>query len=121
MFSKLIGLFACASSDQLHSFLRHVYTATGTATAVLTVVGMSQGDATTIGNAVHQIGDGIASIVAGIGALVPVVSGVYAMVSASRASRLKALNADPQIEKIKTVPGTEAAKEAAAIPGAKVT
>jgi len=114
-------MFTNITSDQLHSALRHVYTATGTAMAVLTAVGLSQGDATTIGTAVHQIGDGISSIVAGVGALIPVISGLYAMASASRKNRLLALNADPQIKKVETVPGTPAAAEAATIPGAKVT
>ena len=36
-------------------------------------------------------------------------------------SRMAALNADPEIQHIKTVPGTDAAREAAQIPGNKVT
>ncbi len=105
---------------QLHSALRHVYTAVGTGTAVAIAFGLSQGDATAIGEAVKQIGDGVASIVAGVATLVPIVSGIYAAISASRKSRLKDLDADPEIERIKTVPGTTAAAEAAEIPGTKV-
>lgn len=109
------------TEDQVHSVLRHVYTATGTAVSILVVIGLTQQDASSIGIAVKQIGDGIASIIAGISALIPIVSGAYAALSASRAARLRALNADPQIAKIDTVPGTDAAKEAAQIPGSKVT
>lgn len=105
---------------QLQAFMRHVYTAFGAATAMLLFVGLSQGDVTTIGNALHQIGDGVVSIAAGIAALVPILSGVAASIAASRASRLKSLDADPQIAKVETVPGTEAAAAAAQIPGSKV-
>jgi hypothetical protein len=107
--------------DQVHSFLRHVYTAAGTATAVAVAFGLSDTDSATIRDAVHQIGDGVASIVAGVAALVPFISGAVAALSASRPNRLRKLDADPQIALIKTVPGTDAAREAAAIPGNKVT
>jgi len=105
----------------VHGALRHVYTATAAATAAATIIGLSQGDATGIGTAVHQIGDGIASIVAGVTALIPIITAGYAAVSATRKNRMKDLNNDPQIAKVETVPGTEAAKEAATIPGNKVT
>lgn len=109
------------TGDQVQSFLRHVYTAAATATGILAVVGLSQGDATAIGNAVHQIGDGVAAIIAGVSTLVPIISGTIAAIKQSRASRLKALDRDPQIARVITVPGTQAQQEAAAIPGNKVT
>ena len=102
------------------SALRHVYTATAAITGTLTVLGMSQGDATAIGEAVRQIGDGAASIIAGISTLVPIAMSAYAAWSATRKTRMTEMNADPEIKKIQTVPGTEAAKEAATIPGSKV-
>jgi len=105
---------------QLSAFMRHVYSALGGATAMALAMGLSQGDATTIGTAVHQIGDGIVSIATGVAALVPVVSAVYAAISASRKSRLVAMDADPQIKKVETVAGTPAAAIAAEIPGPKV-
>jgi hypothetical protein len=106
---------------QVQSILRHVYTALGTALSVAVAIGLSQGDATTIGSAVQQIGDGVSKIIAGISTLVPVAMSVWAAISASRKSRMAALNADPEIQHIKTVPGTDAAREAAQIPGNKVT
>ena len=106
---------------QVQSILRHVYTALGTALSVAVVVGLSQGEATAIGAAVQQIGDGVSKIIAGISTLVPIAMSIWAALSASRKSRLSSLNADPEIEKIVTVPGTEAHKEAREIPGNKVT
>ena len=114
-------MFNNITSDQVHAFMRHVYTAVGVGTSVLVSVGLSQGDATKIGTAVQQFGDGIADIIAAVGALAPIISGFYAMWSASRKARLVALNADPQIAKIETVPGTAAHAEANDIPGQKVT
>jgi D-serine deaminase-like pyridoxal phosphate-dependent protein len=108
-------------SAPVSSALRHAYTAVAAATAALTIVGLSQGDATAIGVAVHQIGDGLASIVAGISALVPIIMAAYAAWSGTRKARLLELNKDPEIEKVKTVPGTEAHAEAASIPGTKVS
>ena len=103
------------------SALRHVYTATAAVTAALTIVGLSQGDATGIGQAVQKIGDGFASIVAGLSTLVPIVMAGWAAWSGTRKVRMSDLNADPEIRKIDTVPGTDAHKEAAQIPGSKVT
>lgn len=106
---------------QVTAFMRHVYTGVGVAVAVLGIVGLSQGDATAIGEAVQKIGDGLVSIASGISALVPIVSGIYAAYTASRRYRLKALNVDPQIQKIITTPGTSASAVADSIPGNKVT
>jgi len=106
---------------QMQSILRHVYTATATALSVGVIMGLSQGDATAIGAAVQQIGEGVSKIVAGISTIVAVAMPIWAAISASRKSRLKALDADPEIAKIVTVPGTEAHKEAREIPGNKVT
>lgn len=89
------------STGQVNSGLRHVYTVVGTALATTVAIGfITQGDATTISNAIHQIGDGVSSIAAGVGALIPVVSGIYAMISASRRNRLDALSKDPEIKQI---------------------
>ena len=106
--------------DQINSFLRHVYSATATAISVLVMVGLSQGDATAIGEAVHQIGDGIAKIVAGISILVPIASGLYAAWSASPFSRLMQAKKNPQIEQVIVKPNTPAATLAESIPGSKI-
>jgi len=109
------------TSDQVNSALRHVYSAVGAGTSVLVIVGLSQGDATALGAAVHQIGDGIAEIIAGVTALVPVASALYAAWTASPFSRLMHANNNPEIAQLRTVPGTATAALAAAIPGNKVT
>lgn len=105
---------------QLDAALRHVYTGVGVLTSTLVVVGLAQGDASTIGVAVHKIGDGVASIVGGISMLVPLVSGAYAAISASRKSRMVAMNVDPQMQVLAAKPGTDAAAIADTIPGNKV-
>ena len=105
---------------QVNSALRHVYTAAATATSVLVMVGLSQGDATTIGHAVHQIGDGAASIIAGVTALIPIASAAYAAWTASPFSRLLRLQKDPQIKQVIAVPGTAAAAMAEQLPGDKI-
>lgn len=113
--------FPMPTSAQVNSALRHVYTAVGTATAVLIYVGLSQGNATALGNGVHQIGDGIASIVAGVTTLIPVASALWAAWSASPFARMLAMNQDPGVKQVITVPGTPAAAAADAIPGNKIT
>ena len=81
---------------QVSAFMRHVYSGLGVATAVLGAVGLSQGDTTALGLAVHQIGDGIVSIATGIGTLVPIASGLYAAWTASHKSKTQSIAADPQ-------------------------
>jgi len=50
------------AADQINNGLHHVYTAAGTASAVLLFVGLSQGNRTALGIGVHQIGTGVASM-----------------------------------------------------------
>ena len=109
------------TADETNSVLRHVYTAVGTATAVLAVVGLSQGDASTIGLAVHKIGDGIVSIVAGVSMLVPVASALFAAWKVSPFARLLAMKRDPEIHQVIAVSGTATGALADAIPGDKIT
>ena len=116
-----MSLVRLPTADETNSVLRHVYTAVGTATAVLAVVGLSQGDASTIGLAVHKIGDGVVSIVAGISMLVPVASALFAAWKVSPFSRLMAMRHDPEIHQVIAVAGTATGALAAAIPGDKIT
>jgi hypothetical protein len=109
------------TSDQVNAALRHVYTAAGTAAAVLVFVGLSQGDATTLGTAIHQIGDGVASIIAGVTALIPIASALYAAWTASPFSKLISMKKNPEIKQVVTIPGTATAALADAIPGNKIT
>lgn len=88
------------TSDQVNSALRHVYTATATGIGVLVLVGLSQGNATALGAAVHQIGDGVASIIAGISALIPIASAVYAAWSASPFSKLLSVSKNPAVSQV---------------------
>ena len=67
---------------ELNSWLRHVYTAVGAIVGTLAVMSLISGvDATGITNALHQIGDGVAQIAAGVGALIPILSGIWAVYS----------------------------------------
>jgi len=113
--------FSMPNSDQVNSALRHVYTAVATATSVLVIVGMTQGQATGLGNAVHQIGDGVASIIAGVTALIPIVTALYAAWTASPFSKLISLKNNSQIKQVIAIPGTPMAALADAIPGNKIT
>ena len=78
-----------------NAVLNHVYTAAGVAVTVLAAVGMSQGDATAIGVAVHQIGDGVVSVVAGVTTLLTIGSGAYAGYMATRKAQLTSVAAVP--------------------------
>jgi len=109
------------TSDQIHAGLTHVYGAVGTAGAVLVFVGLSQGDATALGHGVHQIGDGVASIAAGIATLIPVATALYAMWNNSPFSKLIDLKKNDQIKQVIAVAGTPLAAIADAIPGDKIT
>ena len=104
------------SVDSVNAILRHVYTLTAGVVATLAIVGVSQGDQTAIGDAVHKIGDGIASIIAGLGILVPIVSALFAAKSASKVSQAAAVATTPGL---KVVPTTIAGdKIIAAMPDA---
>lgn len=109
------------NSDQVNSFMRHVYTAVGVATGTLVIVGLSQGDATTIGIAIHKVGDGASSIIAGVTLLIPVASGAYAAWTASPFSRLMKNKSDPEMRQVIAVKGTALGNLADAIPGNKIT
>ena len=89
------------STASVNAALRHVYTALGTGIAVLAVVGMSQGDQTALGTAVHQIGDGLASIVAGVTTLIPIISALFAARKASAPQQAASI---AQTDGLKVVP-----------------
>jgi hypothetical protein len=109
------------TNDQINAGLHHVYTAAGTAGAVLLFVGLSQGNTTALGVGVHQIGDGVASIAAGITTLIPVATALYAMWKNSPFSKLMNFKKNDQIQQVIAVPGTPMAALADAIPGNKIT
>ena len=89
------------SGDQINSGLRHVYTSVASIVGTLAVVGVvTQGDATTISNAVHKIGECVSSIIAGVSALIPIVSAAYAMWSTSQRSRMVAIAKSPEVTQI---------------------
>lgn len=96
----------------VNAVLRHVYTGIGVATMVLVAVGLKQGDATGLGNAIHQIGDGIASIAAGISAIVAIVSPLYAAWTATRAKRIAAVGNTPNTLAITLTPTGNAVDDA---------
>lgn len=110
------GLSALLEPASIQAFLRNIYAAVGSGLAVAVIIGLSQGDATALGNAIHQIGDGIASIASGISALIPILTGLYAAWTATRNSKLTSLAKDPQVVQVVV----QDKKVADAVPSAKV-
>jgi hypothetical protein len=80
-------------SDSTNAVLRHVYTALGTAVALLLYIGVSPDEQVKIVAAVHQIGDGFASIIGGLAVLVPIVTALYARWTAKPAQQIAAVEA----------------------------
>lgn len=113
--------FSMPNSEQIGVGLHHVYTAVGAGAAVLCYVGLSQGNATALGQGVHQIGDGITSIAAGITTLIPVATALYAMWQSSPFKKMMAAKQNKQIAQVITVAGTPLAAIAESIPGDKIT
>ena len=108
--------FSWPTDDQLHSVLRHIYTMVATAVSVMTLIGLSQSNADVIVAAVHKIGEGASSMIAGVTMLIPVASAVFAAISAGLHPRLMSLNQDPEVLKIEV----KSPAVADAIPGNKV-
>lgn len=103
------------SPGQVSSGVRHVYTVAGTVTALLGGLSLlTPAQVQVLLTAIHNIGDGIVSIATGVAALVPFITGAYAMWSASHTSRLTAIAADPQ-----TVPAVKQAVDVALASGSK--
>jgi hypothetical protein len=69
----------------------------GVSVVVLTYIGLSQGDATAIGAAIRQIGDGLGAIAMGVGTIVTIASTVYNAYQQSR---------KVQVANVAAVPGT---------------
>ena len=104
------------TSGQVAAFGRHAATAAGTLVATLAVLHLtSADDAAKANSAFSQIGDGVTKIVAGVGALIPIVSGVYASLTASPLWQMLSLVKNPSVKAIVTDPST-----AAAVPSDKV-
>lgn len=93
------------STASVNAALRHVYSIAGAAIATLAIVGMSQGDQTALGQAVHQIGDGFASIVAGVSTLIPIISALFAARKASAPQQAASI---AQTDGLKVVPTSAA-------------
>jgi hypothetical protein len=109
------------TSEQVHAGLSHVYSGVAGASAALIFIGMSQVDTNALSTGIHQIGDGVASIVAGVTTLIPVALGLYAAYQKSPLSKLLDFKKNKQIAQVLAVPGTPMAALADAIPGDKIT
>lgn len=83
------------------AFGRHVITAASSVVATLAILHiMSPDQASAANDAVGQISDGVAKIAAGVGALIPVVSGVYAALTASPLWQLFAVSRNPAVHQV---------------------
>lgn len=84
----MLGLSASANA-----FIRHVYSALGGAGFAFLLLGIDDTTRDHIIAAVHQIGDGVSSILAGLGVLVPIGAGLYARYTAKPEQQVKAVEA----------------------------
>ena len=100
------------TTASVNAGLRHVYSITATAIATATIIGLSQGDATALGTAIHQIGDGIASIVAGITTLIPIASALFAAWSGNRVQQAARIAQMPGLKVVPTSAEGEAILDA---------
>lgn len=88
-------------SAQANAFIRHVYSFLGGAMVVLGLAGIDTDTQAKILAAVHQIGDGLSSILAGVGVLVPIAVGLWARWTAKPAQQIAAVNAIPGVAVVK--------------------
>lgn len=98
-------------SAQANAFIRHVYSALGGAGFAFLLLGIDDATRTQIVTAVHQIGDGVSSILAGLGVLVPIIAGLVARYTAKPEQQVKAVEAQGH---------TVVRGEAAPSPGVKI-
>ena len=96
------------SQVSVNAALRHVYSIAATAIATATLIGLSQGNATALGTAIHQIGDGVASIVAGITTIIPIASALFAAWSGNKVQQAARIALSPDLKVVPTTPAGEA-------------
>jgi len=106
--------------DAIKSFLASVVSALSSATAALLLVGVSQDDATRLGAAVQQIGDGIAGAISFLLLMISVFGTTYVFFKQTKRFLFRRHDADPEIRYVEVLPGTESAQIADAIPGNKI-
>jgi|SRR6185437_6860051 len=109
---------ALPNTAQTVAFARHILTfAAGGVTILAALHVLSGGDASSATQALNEIGDGVTKVIAGVGTLIGIVSGVYAAWSASPLAQLLAVSKNPTVEKVVvTSPAV-----ANAVPSDKVT
>ena len=93
------------NQDQIISFIRHIVTAAGSVLATLAVLHIMTGDqAKTVSDALSSIGSGLVQIMAAVGVVAPIVSGIFASFAAGPSAKLtsiaKQVANDPNIQKI---------------------
>jgi uncharacterized membrane protein len=109
-----------SNAEAVKSFLAHIVSAIASASGVLLLFGVSQGDVTRLGSAIQQIGEGVVSIVGGLLIIIPVIGGLYAAFKQTTGFLLKKQAADPEIKRVIVEPNTKAAEIAVEIPGNKI-
>lgn len=93
------------------------YAVTSLSSVIATLVALhfiSGGDATAISTGLHQIGDGITSIVAGIATLTPVIMTIIGMLKSTQAAKIADVKAMPNVDVVATSPQGAALIAAAA-------
>lgn len=96
------------TQDQILASVRHVITFAGGGITMFAALHLiTGGDATSATNALNQIGHGLSELVAGVGTLIGIGSGVAAALSANPLIQLlkgaKAVTNDPSLAKDTTV------------------
>jgi hypothetical protein len=85
-------------SAQANAFIRHLYSYLAGIVTVLGIAGVSPDVQQQIVTSVHQIGDGVTSILAGVGPLVVIVMGLIARWTAKPEQQKAAVNAMPDVQ-----------------------
>jgi len=106
--------------DAIKSLLASIVSALSSATGVLLLVGVSQGDVTRLGAAVQQIGDGVVGVISFFLFSISLFGTLYVFFKQTKHFLFKRHNADPEIRYVEVLPGTESAQIADAIPGNKI-
>jgi hypothetical protein len=85
---------------QIKTIVASIGTAGGAGVVVLVYLGLSQDDASAIGAAIKQIGEGLGAIAMGVGTLVTVGSTIYATIQQSRKNQVAAVATPGTVVKI---------------------
>lgn len=92
--------------DQINVAVRYAVTSASSVIATLVALHfISDGDATTISNALTQIGTGISSIVAGVTALIPFAMAILGLLKSTQKAKIADVKAITNVDVVPAGPG----------------